>query len=192
MNVEGPSFEPLNRRLSECPAEFLAEPRIGRRGLIHVDAVVADLLRDLGGVQRVVDLRPFRTDDPKDRNRLSATLVAAWLLHDDAFIGGRFGEAVLGFLVADIPELAQVVPAPQLVTDVDRREELIRLALKALGLRPAGESAAQAQDRLTTVSTVERRRVVAAARAAEERARAIREAMAKKAEEEVAARYMRE
>ncbi len=192
MNAEGPAFEPLNRRLSECPAEFLAEPRIGKRGVIHVDAVVADLLSDLGGGQRVVDVGLFRSDDSKDRNRLSATLVACWLLHDDAFIGGRFSEAVLSFLVADLPELAQVVPAPQLVNDADRREELIRLALKALGLRPAGETAAQAQDRLTTVSTIERRRVVAAARAAEERARDIREAMAKKAAAEAAARYMRE
>jgi len=192
MNAEGPAFEPLNRRLSECPREFLTEPRIGKRGVIHVDAVVADLLSDLGGGQRVVDVGPFRSDDAKDRNRLSATLVACWLLHDDAFIGGRFSEAVLGFLVDDVPELAQVVPAPQLVNDADRREELIRLALKALGLRPAGETAAQAQDRLTTVSTIERRRVVAAARAAEERARAIREAMAKKAAAEAAARYMRE
>jgi hypothetical protein len=192
MNAEGPAFERLNRRLSECPAEFLAEPRIGRRGLIHVDAVVADLLRDLGGEPRLIDIRPFRSDDSKDANRLSAILVACWLLHDDAFIGGRFHEAVFNFLVTDIPELAQVVPARQLVNDADRREELIRLALKSLRLRPARETPAQAQDRLTTVSTVERRRVVAAARAAEERARAIREAMAKKAAEEAAARYMRE
>lgn len=192
MNAEGPGFQLLNRRLSECPADFLAEPMIGKRGLVHVDAVVADLLRDLGGDERVVDLRPFRSDDPKDRNRLSATLVACWLLHDDAFIGGRSSEAVFSFLAVDIPVLAQVVPAPQLVNDADRREELIRLALKALGLRPAGETVAQAQDRLTTVSTIERRRVVAAARAAEERAQAIRAAMAKKAAEEAAARYMRE
>jgi hypothetical protein len=153
---------------------------------------VADLLRDLGGEQRLIDIRPFRSDDSKDANRLSAILVACWLLHDDAFIGGRFHDAVFNFLVTDIPELAQVVPARQLVNDADRREELIRLALKSLGLRPARETPAQAQDRLTTVSTVERRRVVAAARAAEERARAIREAMAKKAAEEAAARYMRE
>ena len=42
------------------------------------------------------------------------------------------------------------------------------------------------------MSTTERQRVSEAARAAEERSRAIREAMAKKAAEEAAAQYSRE
>ena len=49
MESEGPALEGLLRRLAECPAEFLAEPRIGRSGQIEVAAVVSDLLRDLGG-----------------------------------------------------------------------------------------------------------------------------------------------
>ncbi|MBP7601669.1 MAG: hypothetical protein KA750_09995, partial [Thermoflexales bacterium] len=61
-----------------------------------------------------------------------------------------------------------------------------------LALRPAGESVAQAQDRLATLNTAERQRVIQAARAAEERARAVREAMARKAAEEAAAKYNRE
>ncbi len=77
-------------------------------------------------------------------------------------------------------------------SDPDRREELSRLCLRALNLRPAGETAAQAQDRLTTLNTVERQHVIAAARAAEERARQIREAMAKQAAEEAADKWSRE
>ena len=83
-------------------------------------------------------------------------------------------------------------PAPQLVSDPDRREELARLCLRALGLLPAGETAAQAQDRLTTLSTAERQRVIREAREAERRAQKIREAMVKKAAEEAAAKYMRD
>ncbi len=48
MNREGPPLEALTRRLAECPSEFLALPRVGETGLIHVDAVVSDLLRELG------------------------------------------------------------------------------------------------------------------------------------------------
>jgi hypothetical protein len=84
---------------------------------------------------------------------------------------------------------AALVNARQWVTDPDRREELARLCLNALGLRPAGESRAEARDRLNTVSSVERRRVLHATRAAELRAAEIREAMRKKAAEEAAARY---
>ena len=72
------------------------------------------------------------------------------------------------------------------------------LLLQSPAARPAeeifarGVRIAQAADRLSTVSTSGRQRVLAAARQAEERSRAIREAMAKKAAEEAAAQYSRE
>lgn len=194
MKDEGPALQQMTRRVGECPADFLEEPRIGESGTIHVDALVADLLRDVGGAIRDAELLArFRTDKSAERNRLTATAVACWLLHEEWFLERpEHAPAIFRFLADDIPELAAVVKASSLVNDPDRREELVRLALKALGVRPAGESVAQAQDRLTTLSTIERRRVIAAARAAEERARAIREAMAEKAAQEAAARYMRE
>jgi len=68
----------------------------------------------------------------------------------------------------------------------------VRVSLAAIGCRPAGESEAQAEDRLTSLSAAERRRVVDAARAAELRARQIREALRKKAAEESADKWTRE
>ncbi len=50
MKEEGPPLETLVRRLADCPNDFLAEPRIGPAGVVSVPAVVADLLRDLGGL----------------------------------------------------------------------------------------------------------------------------------------------
>jgi hypothetical protein len=95
-------------------------------------------------------------------------------------------------LTSILPQVADLAQAPAFVTDPDRREELVRLALHAIDRHPAGETGAQAADRLTTLSTVERARVVAAARVAEARAREVREAMAKQAAEEAAAQYSRE
>jgi hypothetical protein len=194
MNAEGPPLERLTRRLADCPAEMLAEPRIGQAGGVHVAAVVADLLTDLGG--RPLTPREAVTFAPSlaaERNRLRTVLIACWLLHDDAFrAAGRHAEAVRRFLTDDVPALAGLVGAEQWVRDAERREELARLALRALDLRPAGESLAQAQDRLVTVSSAERARTIAAARGAEERAQAIREAMRKKAAEEAAAKASRE
>jgi hypothetical protein len=89
-------------------------------------------------------------------------------------------------------ELAKLNKAPQFVTDPDRREELVRMTLNQLGLRPQGETVAQAQDRLITLSTTERQRVLRAARAAEERAREIRTAMATQAAREAADKLSRE
>jgi hypothetical protein len=196
MEHEGPLLETLTRRLAECPAEFLAEPRIGSTGVVDVAAVVSDLLCDLGGALLDAQSAPvFRPagQHKKHRNRLRTVLVASWLLHDPWFREHRrFALAVQDLLTEGLNELAELVQAPQLMSDADRREELVRLCLKALGLRPAGETAAQAEDRLTTLNSAERQRVIREAQAAEQRARAIREAMARKAAEEAAAKYMRE
>ncbi len=195
MQQEGPTIEALTRRLAECPADFLAAPRIGGTGTVEVAAVVSDLLRDLGGAP----LADWQTDPfisrraTADRNRLSVVLVACWLLHDAWFRGeAQFAAAAGALLTAGLREAADATPADKFVTDPDRREELARLCLRDLGLRPAGESVAEAQDRLTMLSAAERHRVVAAARQAEERATAIREAMRQRAIEEANAKAMRE
>ncbi|MEP7359655.1 MAG: hypothetical protein ABI847_20550 [Anaerolineales bacterium] len=195
MDAEGPPLEALTRRLAECPAEFLAEPRIGASGSIQVAAVVADLARDLGGgplTRAQAEAFTPRTAGAH-RNWLALVLIAAWLLHDPWFREQRtFGGPAVDFLTAGAAQLAALAQAPLFVSDPDRREELVRLVLRDLGLRPAGESQAQATDRLGTLNTAERQRVMLAARQAEERSEAIRAAMAQKAADEAAAQYSRE
>jgi hypothetical protein len=195
MSTDGPLLESLTRRLAETPADFLAEPRIGPAGQVHVAAVVADLLHELGGPALTPDqaaaLAP--ADARRHRNWLALVLVASWLLHDPWFRErGALGQPALQTLLGVLRQTAAHTQAPAFVTDPDRREELARLLLRELGLRPSGETEAQAQDRLTTLSTVERERVIRAAREAEERAQAIREAMARQAAEEAAAQQSRE
>jgi hypothetical protein len=195
MREEGPVLEGLTRRLAECPPDFLLEPQIGRQGVVCTAAVAADLLRDLGAPPDPSVLPAFEASGSAEveRNRLQLVLVACWLLYDPWFRERRRdGREASRFLREDLAELAPLVKAARLVSDPDRREELARLCLKALGLRPAGETVEQAQDRLTTISTLERQRVIRASRAAEERMRQIREAMKKKAAEEAAAKLRRE
>jgi hypothetical protein len=195
LSSEGPLLESLTHRLAACPADFLAEPRIGAAGVVEVAAVVADLVRDLGGpMPTKAQLAVFQPKDARQhRNWLGLVLIAAWLLYDPWFRQQRnYGRAAVDFLTSGLHHVAGLAQAPRFVTDPDRREELARLALHHLSLLPAGESEAQAADRLSTLDTVERDRVQRAARQAEERAQAIREAMAKKAAEEAAAQYSRE
>ena len=195
MKREGPPLETLTRRLAECPPEFLALPRVGETGAIHVDAVVSDLLRDLGAAGLSPEAaRAFQSRNRKaDRARLSVVLLAAWLLHDEWFRGQPgLAEPALKLLRDGLAELAATTAAARFVADPDRREELARVCLSELGLRPAGETIAQAQDRLGTLNAAERQRVVSAARQAEERAQKIREAMKRQAEQEANAKAMRE
>jgi hypothetical protein len=191
MIQEGPQLEALTRRLAECPADFLAEPKgANGKGSVEVGAVVFDLIRDLGGSALTKkDLDSFKSSNPHTR----LVLITCWLLHDIWFRSrGGFGEKALVLLTGGLIELAKVVTPTHFVSDPDRREELARFCLKNLGLRPAGETDTQAQDRLTTLDSIERARVIKAAREAEERARQIREEMRRKAEEEAAASWGRE
>lgn len=194
MQLEGPMLESLTRRLAETPEDFLAEPRIGQAGRAHVAAVVGDLLRLLGASPETSQLAPFAGSDVRrDRNRLAITLLLCWLLADDWFRRTKLAaDTVLRLLEAEASELAAQVAARKFVTDPDRREELARVALARLGFRPAGETLAQAQDRLTTLNSTERARVMKAAQAAEQRARQIREALARKAAQESADKWARE
>jgi hypothetical protein len=193
MNHEGPPLETLLRRLAGTPGEFLAVPRIAGRGAVQVDAVVADLLRSFGQAPEPALLTPFRAASQKDRNRLSVALLLSWLLADDWFrAGGAPAAALLSVITEAAAELAPATAAEVFTRDPDRREEMARLTLARLDFRPAGETVAQAQDRLKSISAAERARVIKAARAAEERARSIREALAKKAAEESADKYTRE
>ena len=201
MQFEGPPLEVLTHRLADCPPEFLAVPRIGNNGELYVAALVSDMLEDVAGIPLPgVWVRAFlnTTLDPSgpavnaERNRLSCTAVATWLLAEPALKQHNGADAILRFLVQDVAELSQLTTAAKLIGDAERREELARLALASMGLRPAGESETQAKDRLETVSSVMRNRVIRETRAAQERAQAIRDAMRKKAADEAAAKYNRE
>jgi hypothetical protein len=196
---EGPCLETLLHRLSECPPDFLLEPCMGKTGVINVPAVVCDLLRDLGSSPDEHEVRKSVFDVAESlspaayRNRLRMILVASWLFHDDWFcLQGVFADRVRTFIAAGLTDFATVVQAPDTVSEPDRREELVRFSLHGLGLRPAGETDLQSQDRLAALSTSQRIRVIRQSRVAEERARQIREAMVRKAAEEAAAAYGRD
>jgi hypothetical protein len=136
---------------------------------------------------------PFRTEDPSDRNALRVVLVACWLLADPWFRARKdLGPKAHAFLAEDLASLARLVEAERLVDDPERREELVRRCLAKLGLRPRGETEQQAIDRLAAVDSVERRRVIEATRAAEQRAQKVREELARKAAQEAAAKATRE
>jgi hypothetical protein len=194
MNGEGPWLETLLRRLTETPEDFLAEPNIGGKGTIVVAAVVGDLCRLVVTNASASELVRFvSVSDKGERNRLAVVLLLCWLLADRWFVAaGLHTHQVLELLSGAAEELAPVTAAARFVRDPERREEMVRCVLARLDLRPAGETVAQAEDRLTTLSSVERMRVLQAARVAEQRARAIRVALARQAAEESADKWSRE
>jgi len=192
--AERPVVEELVRRLAETPADFLLDPAMGETGTIAVAAVVSDVLVAAGGAELGPDqaARFVVPDEPVARNWLRCVAVAAWLLDDPALRGADRAAARWAFLSSGLDELSRLVAADALVADPDRREELARRCIHALGLLPAGETRAQATDRLAALDTAERARVVEATRAAEQRAAEVRAAMHAQAAAEAAAKVSRE
>lgn len=195
----GPPIQRLTHRLSECPPEFLAEPRIGERGKVRVNAVVADLMVELGAPLWGDDVfEAFRLCVPTQRNWLRVVLVAAWLLHDSWFRTQQnlndadFAARALRWLLDDLAEFADLVAAEACIEDTDRREELARRCQVALSLTPSGESVKQAQNRLATLDTVAQRRVLNDTQARQKRADALRKKMEEKRAYEAAGRWTRE
>ncbi|HOY66677.1 MAG TPA: hypothetical protein PLP29_07290 [Candidatus Ozemobacteraceae bacterium] len=191
---EGPPLELLLRRLAETAEVFLREPRPVQSGGVDLEAVLNDLLLDLGGAKPDPFPAELAVHLQADEERARTALILAWLLHDGYFrkTPGRFADGAIA-LFQELPErFAGVVKAGRFVTEPDRREELARLSLDRLGLRPAGETEEQAADRLVSLDSIERASVIREARAAEKRAQEIREAMARKAAAEAAATYGRE
>jgi hypothetical protein len=195
MENEGPLLESLTRRLADCPAEFLLEPRVGDQGTIDIAALVCDLARAMQAVPPTrIAVAPLGiATDAVDVNRLKLIAVAVWLLNDPWFLARPELSAKTQTLLSQgFDRIARVVKAETAVADPDRREELARLCLHGLGLRPLGETAAQAADRLTSLDSVERDRVIRQMRDSEARAREVREMMARRAAEEAAAKASRE
>lgn len=178
----------LLRHLGDLPAAF--------RGPAEVRAVAADLIETLCGARPKADLLDAletreATEAAKNTRRL--VLAACHLLWHPSFRGEPLPQRPLErLLVQELARLGPVVAADELDRDEERREELVRRTLRALGQRPAGESVAEAEDRLKQVDSIERRQVLRAAAERERRARQVREAMAKKAAEEAAAKVSRE
>ncbi|WP_127557645.1 hypothetical protein [Saccharospirillum alexandrii] len=160
----------------------------------NLDAAVLDAVEretrtalaqhDLANTDAAHQLQAVTAEPP------SALLQMVWLLADDAFIEATlFASDLVSLMRSADTLMAQTHPNRH---DEDQREELIRLALNGLRLKPQGETDREARDRLLMVSSTERARVVAASRAAEERAEAIRQALAEQRAREAADKYTRE
>lgn len=184
MSQSGPQLDRLLHRLADCPPDFLLPLET-----LNVTALACDHFRALGIEIPTPDQRRQLAALPNESQRLIP--IVLWLLRDEWFLARPvLAERTWQFLLSQtLSHLTELVAATAVVNDPDRREELVRLCLKGLQLLPEGESPAQAADRLTTLDSVERERVIRKTRDAEARAREIREAMARKRAREAAARY---
>lgn len=214
MRDEGPSLEQLLRRLSDAPAEFYdaasyasvtaveadAPARGGKRkktsaaapgAAIDPTPLVCDLLRDVDPAAPPELDAAFLTALRGVSTELGRIAIVVWLLRDEWFLERPNLAPGMRRLVLDraLLNLTEYVRPESWALEPDRREELARVCMRSLGLRPRGETVAAAADRLNALDTIERTRVLRATAAAERRAREVREAMARQAALDAASRY---
>jgi hypothetical protein len=185
------------RWIAEMPPSFRAAPDGEPGGRVRVRAVVSDLLETLHGatadpvVLAAFDVAPGAARS--ERNRLGWVLAACHVFWHPAVRAAPLSRrSVQAFLVQELAQLGAVASIDLLDRDEERREELVRRVLRAIRLSLPGESPHEAEDRLQQVDSVERHRVLGAAAKREKRSREVREAMARKAAEEAAAKVSRE
>ncbi|WP_309043706.1 hypothetical protein [Marinobacter sediminicola] len=184
----GPAMHRLHQRLLAYPEGSAPQ---GQDLLALMHDLVYLLSPEVTGAELAPLARlPQCQPDAIPARRPSTLILMLWLLTDPVFQKPVLNAAELvGLLLSADTLMAGAYPDLQ---DEDQREELIRLTLNGLRLKPQDETDTQARDRLLMVSSSERARVIAASRAAEERAEAIRQALAEKRAREAADKYTRE
>lgn len=200
MKKPGPPLQSLTHRLASAPEEILMAPLLREKGkpagIISTAAVISDLMTDLGSLPLTAEqAAEFDIDfSPANQNYLKVIQVACYLLHAPWFLQNKPDLTdLIPFFRFRLEQLSAVVPAENLITDSQHREELVRVCLWGLNLIPEGESLNAAQDRLTTLDSAERERLIQETRAAQERARKVREEIARRQmEEEMASKMSRE
>jgi hypothetical protein len=162
-----PDVERLCARLAELPAVFsgpFGSAAEAERGIEPL-AILSDLFReranDLPPREAIAGLTKAKGKGAKQRVELA--LIASWVLYDPSLAGADAG-ALLRLLGERLPALAEIAVPRLFVEDPERREELVRLCLDALGLVPAGETRAQAEDRLASLDSLRRHELLRAAR----------------------------
>ena len=200
------SVDALCARLREVPDSFRQSPSL--KNAPPLNALVADTILHLSGrlpeASAVSAFEWKKSSRQKNRsaqvNYFSLIYVLVWLFNDACFHALEGDTAArqrqfLDLLEQHMTSLAALVDVSAFIEDTDRREELVRICLKAMDLPIDGESKSHSADRLQALDSVARHQLIQAAqqrRKEEERQRLVAEAARRKKEEEQAARYNRE
>jgi hypothetical protein len=204
----GPPLEGILRRIVECPNAFVEAPNQSDLPTLN-RALVADLLRHLkldvplelpakaasclgllnlavwvfwdAWAQREFPMGLIGTPEPQAKNFQS-------FLHHGIARNPAL-EKLVNPACLSLVELGKIVNAQTIISDPDRREEFARICLAASDFLPQEETPHTFASRLQTLSSTERKRILADTAAAAKRAREIREAMARAKALESASRY---
>ena len=181
----------LMRRLAECPPDLLEADL--KKDFVPL-AVIQDVFFHLGGGALSADMRKSIDNQIKhSAEELRFGLLMGFLLMDPVFKDRKDClSGVEALLRTGLMSLGSVAKARDFVASTERREELGRLLIAAVGLLPQGESKAEAKSRWESLDTVRRLELMHQAAAMRKRQEELRKAKERKAAEEAASKWSRE
>ena len=183
----------LMRRLAQCPGEIYDFTGMNAESPVPL-AQVQDTIYYLGGPALEQKARKsvmkIQTERPVEAAFL---MLGCYVLSDPLFCEKKeLVSRSLSLLVSGFTSLADLAQARDFVLNTERREELVRLCLKHLELRPEGESKDVFKNRWESLDSVRRVELMQKATELRKRQEELRKAMERKAAEEAASKWSRE
>jgi len=193
----GPSLISLTQRLLECPNIFLETPILEfpdnfPKKSIFLLAVFSDLYFYITNEfpnsleLKFLDLTPSK----ENINLLNIYAITCYLLYIPFFKNQpRLKNPLLKLFKQHLVGYKTIVSSNKFLSDSQRREELVRFVLYHLGYYPLDESEKYAIERLTTLDSVERVKLIEETKKAHlKREKEIMEAIRRREAQEAASR----
>lgn len=187
-------FELLTH-LMACPDLFLKPSSFLKSGGLNSIALLSDTYRFIMGdlFQKKYLLNDDKLLKNLDENHWGAIHISIWLLsHKNFAYQPEVAEHLNQFWFDELKLASNFVPFKNWIDDEERAEEMVRLLLNCCEIIPESESAEEAADKLESISSADRQKVLAESNAANERIMKIKREMAEKKAREAANTYSRE
>lgn len=181
--------------LRACPDDFVLPPIGFDDGVIHTKALVLDVYRKMAGDVLIPNesLPLLEMDESLTINQVTSIQVGAWFFSHSTFqTQPQVLPGAEEFLFTYLPVVSRYVNYKEWISDEDRSEEFVRLALRCCKLLPQGESEEEAADKFDALNTIKRRAVLHQSSEQMQRIKEIRRQMAEAKAREAANVYGRE
>jgi len=185
----------LATHLRKCPDTFLQSSDFFSKEGLNSIALINDTYRMISNDFLGNDFEIPSQFDVKyiNDNHWRAIHISTWLLSDQNFINNpEIKDKLYNFWFEELRLASEYVKFIEWINDEERAEEMVRLLLHCCGIIPHGENQDEATDKLSSLSSVDRHKVLKQSYEAHERIMNIRREMEEKKAREAANVYGRE
>lgn len=181
--------------LKKCPDTYLQPSDFFLENGVNSIALICDTCRMVSN-----DFLKYEFNLPTasglksvDDNHWRAIHISAWLLsHPDFVNSPSIEDKLYHFWFEELVQASRYVKYNEWIADDERAEEMVRLLLHCCEIIPNGENNEEAADKLSSLSSVDRHKVLKESYEAHERIMNIKREMAEKKAREAANTYGRE